>query len=505
MSLRSAALVLMFLVGACASQDATPPTLSVSVPEPSEVGVSEGAETTDRTPEPTSTTTTVLDDYWSNPDLPRPATDLVAVENRVVYETVEDGHTRQIMIDAATGTVVRDIETDPAGKVEGVLFSPIVDEDRDLVFHVDIALRRQQGVSSLHASDLDGQILWSQEFFWPNPPTWCDDNLCVKDWDGSLYELDPATGEILRTAVIEDLRFLARYGDVEVYPQFTEVQLVQTEGLVAYRDFGFEEVWRIDGATLAAAAGHEVTPDTGWAGTHDPVQGVIGLTLGAPAPNGFGQENPDWETRNVGAAFGIDAETGEVLWGRPNMMSCGSPGLFVCPWLETVAIEPNQWTDVAWMVGEVIQLDIATGEELWSYQLDEPVDYFDLTVVLREDRISIGVLGQETIHLDRPYVAAVDDPLPANRTRPRRDYFVDVPICPITAWDGYGLDAPWEGTAERTFAVGPTYAPCDTSGSIQDPLDVLRDEGGLPFGAGVRADGWWLWVDEDGVIHGARP
>lgn len=467
------------------SGDATTDTIG-SADSPGSEASGAGAADTDSSTGPGAVDTI---ETWVGVDLPVPITNLAAGAGRVVYETeVEGGTSAMVVIDAATGEELARFDSDPAGRIGGVQSTPeIID---DVLFVVGPA--GSNGTSVVRAMDLTTlESIWFAPLVWPVPPDSCGDDVCITERSGVMTRFDVTTGERLDRTSFSDSRVIGGDGDeFEVRPTSTGRTFT---GLTAYGDYGFEERWSISARELQASAGQQVSVNGGWAGRYDESSNVLAQWIGIPWPEEVeaGDDRP-FADRPYGAAFGLDVESGAILWSIADVGTCNSLEKIGFVALCRRSATFGAFEDVSFQTDLVQVVEIATGEVVWSYTFEEQVPLWDVDVAAIDGSFAVDVDGERvTLEPFAGLEAGAESDEPA------------VVTCQLVPAEFIELEGLRPERIHMDFVVPAREAPCLADGTLITPEEALTRFGELPAGLAVDAgNGWSVWVDEAGRPNG---
>jgi hypothetical protein len=407
---------------------------------------------------------------WAGLDLPVAITEISGSSGRVAYEAVVDGRTAMIVVDAATGEELARFDSDPAGRIAGVQSTPLIKED--VLFVVG-------PVGSIGGSDVKAvslltlETVWSAYVRWAQPPRACGDHVCLTGGDGSLSRFEVTSGELLDRTIFSDPRVVGiGPSSFEVRPMFQDSSF---SGLSGVDDYGFDEAWTVPVQELQDAAGQLVSANGGWSSSYDEGSNTIAQWLGpgwhesaAPADAGPITDRP------LGAAFGLDVDTGEIRWATSDVGTCNSLWrtgyVAFCRRSSTLGDfeDPRFETDLI----EVFSID--TGQVAWRYQLDQPVPVQEVDVSAVGGSLAVDV-ASERVHLE-PFAGIEVD------ADDEAQIMSTCEVAPYSFADVSRLD---QSRRYRSFVVPPRETPCLADGTLLTPEEALTQFGELPPGFAV--------------------
>jgi outer membrane protein assembly factor BamB len=450
-------------------------------------------------------------DSWSNPGLPVPASALKVVGNHVIYEATTDNSVIIVVIDGRTGEEVHRLSTWPTGRYRGHFSWVTVDSDNGLLFR-DLGWQGA-GVSAHDIST--GEQVWrvlSNSSDASSRSARCGNAVClstsgVDDFFGGLtmgkglgsrndqeLRIDAASGELLSAIGDLDPRVIAANDEIHVRPGERDGGLAYDQWLVGVRTDGLEEVWRTPTEDLLGLGGLRISTDSGHRsyGTGQ----IRALSVGsAPVSGGI------FVHQDLGTVFGLNFDTGEILWAYGNAEACGFDDgvVAVCQFGIPVS---GDMTTTRFAFEGLIGVDLATGVAQWEI----PFEGESLYTGHHESLVSITLDPAEGLTPDELLASAVFVDIASGLA-------VDEPVmimCPVQRElddELTKIEFPRQGI-DYQRSVYPGYCLTGVGRFAADVL--LSAYGTLPDGYRFKRtkpaqldDGWWVLV-EDGAVVGYR-
>jgi hypothetical protein len=481
------ATVVIVLVG-CASPDSevpsgeagpsTTPVDATESPASSDAPADEPATTDAPTTTSTSTTSTTLAPArpiaeWTSEQLPAPTSELIVCESTLLYQTVIDETLHLIGVDGVSGTERFRVAADPGSILGGQTGVPEVDCERGQAY----VITPDGNASAVELAS--GGIRWTSTQADIGRISICEGDPCALTQPaGGFLEtrLDAMDGTLVTRISLRDGRILAAADDFRLFALGDRLATGPTS-LVGYQ--GQEEQWTMPIEDIVDLVGHRFTPSTGWYGlaTSDPDLRVqyFGPTLDEE------QTGADRVTAG-GVVFAYRVSTGEVVWARDNLMSCGMAHELVCRF--------DGYTDGTLDLSILERFDLETGETMWTLPVDDrrPVVARvgdDLRLTSYEDFQII-----DTRYVDADSGAVLDGPTPrAYAVCWNWDAFTGPDDAELTAFSAVLGEA-------RTWSPPDLFYPCDDDGSMLADGELIASEPELlaQF-ATSGSEGWYFFTD----------